>query len=129
MTLGKYSYNKMVDDIWDEGEDFIKLKIKLNEIGNQKIELDNFKKKIKKNEKEILKKVDDMNKVNEINEKTNSSKKIPVKVDNVISELTEPEINDQLELIEFNKNQLIKVINYFKYITICNLFIRKKKKL
>jgi len=110
MTLGKYSYNKMVDDIWDEGEDFIKLKIKLNEIGNQKIELDNFKKKIKKNEKEILKKVDDMNKVNEINEKTNSSKKIPVKVDNVISELTEPEINDQLELIEFNKNQLIKVI-------------------
>jgi len=113
----------MVDDIWEEGEEFFKINTKIKDIQNQKTELDNMKKKLKKNEKEINQKkvmIDEMNpkKVEDIEKNTNisrtakkeSNKDIILKSETTMAELMESELNDQMELIEFNKNLLMKVL-------------------
>ena len=140
LKLGKFSF-KAVEDIWEEGEEFIKLNNKIKEIAIQKIDLDNLKKKIKKNEKEIKeinqKKAEDINnqvKLEEMNinniiwdknipipnpstlprKRDSATKEVSSNKYNLYSDLSESELNDQLELIEFNKNSLIKVYITYK---------------
>ncbi len=110
IRLGRYSFkptsNKIID-IWEEGEEFIKLRSKLKEIAGQKQELEKLKKKINSIKRKEAKEINQ----NRLEENLNNNYEAMMNnINNVsIPDEIESELNDQKELIGFKISLLNKV--------------------